>query len=195
MKSSYILYNKGFVKSSQNQICQSSWLVHKLIILTNDCKHEIAGNVRRMRFSHALSWIVRSRAIRQRIIRRQVRCGSQQLGKLEGVVFYFRNVQRVSASWASLPFALCVVDSFLRPYSLQQSLPAPFQGSFVNATESETRRQMTRTGITPCRLFVLFFFTCFRLWTSDDITCVTYVMYNLIHMFKMQNFAILWLKW
>lgn len=50
-----------------------------------------------------------SRAIRHRIIRRQVRRGSQQLGKLEGVVFYFRDyVQRAPIPRASLPFALPV---------------------------------------------------------------------------------------
>lgn len=133
--------------------------MQKLIILTNDGKHEIAGNVKRMRFSRALSRTVRSRAIRHRIIRRQVRCGSQQLGKLEGAVFYFRDVQRVFAPRVSLPFALNVVGSFLRPYPLQQSFPAPSQSSFVNATESETRRQMSRAGITPCRLFSYFSFS------------------------------------
>lgn len=105
-----------------------------------------------MRFGRALSRTSAcSRAIHHRIIRGQVRCGSQQLGKLEGVVFYFRDVQRVPAP--PLLFALHVVDSFLRSLPLYQSFPTAFQSSFVNATESETRRQMSRARLTPCRLF------------------------------------------
>jgi len=74
----------------------------------------MVSNVR-MRFGRALSCTSAcSRAIRHRIIRGQVRCGSQQLGKLEGVVFYFRDIQRVPVPRVSLLFALRVVDSFLR---------------------------------------------------------------------------------
>lgn len=160
-------------------------------------KHETASNVRRMRFSRALSWTARSRAIRQRIIRRQVRCGSQQLGKLEGVVFYFRDVQRVSASRASFPFALCVVGSFLRPYPLHQSFPAPSQSSFVNATGTETRRQMSRAGITPCRLFSYFSFP--HVSGCEQVVMISrashIVQFNSgIHMIIIWNFAVPWLK-
>jgi len=112
----------------------------------------MVSNVR-MRFGRALSCTSAcSRAIRHRIIRGQVCCGSQQLGKLEGVVFYFRDIQRVPVPRASLLFALRVVDSFLRSLPLQ-SFPTAFQSSFVNATESETRRQMSRARLTPCRFF------------------------------------------
>lgn len=123
----------------------------------------MASNVRRMRFGRALSRTSAcSRAIRHRIIRGQVRCGSQQLGKLEGVVFYFRDVQRDSVLRVSFLFALYVVDSFLRSLPLHQSFPTAFQSSFVNATESETRRQMSRARLAPCRLFSSSSF-CFRL--------------------------------
>lgn len=93
------------VKSSLRQICQSSRLACKLIILGVDYEHETASNVRRMRSGRALlRTSACSRAIRHRIIRGQVRCASQQLGKLEGVVFYFCDVQRVPVPRASLLF-------------------------------------------------------------------------------------------
>lgn len=47
-------------------------------------------NAERMKISHGLSRIsTRALAIHHRIIRRQVHRSSRQLGKLEGVVFYF----------------------------------------------------------------------------------------------------------
>lgn len=57
-----------------------------------------------MRFGRALSRTSAcSRAIHHRIIRGQVRCGSQQLGKLEGVVFYFCDVLLSLELRSSLP--------------------------------------------------------------------------------------------
>lgn len=139
----------------------------------------MTSNVRRIRFGRALSRLSAcSRAIRHRIIRRQVRCGSQQLGKLEGVVFYFRNVQRASVPRVWLPFILLVVGSFLRLLPLHQSFPTPFQSSFVNATESETRRQMSCARLTPCRLFSSPSFDVLpvmsRLWYHHDLMRIAY---------------------
>jgi len=65
-----------------------------------------------MRFSRVLSHTsLRSRAIRHRIIRGQVRCGPRQLGKLEGVVFYFRNIQHAPRASLIFPSAS---SAFLR---------------------------------------------------------------------------------
>lgn len=143
----------------------------------------MASNVRRMKFGRALSRTACSRAIRHRIIRRQVRCGSQQLGKLEGVVFYFRDVQGVPVPRASLFFALHVVDFFLRSLPLHQSFPTAFQSSFVNATESETRRQMSRARLAPCRLFSssLFFLRISGCGQVVIIPCASHIVKRIIH--------------
>ena len=104
-------------------------------------------NSERMKISHALSRIsTRALAIHHRIIRRQVHRGSQQLGKLEGVVFYFGSQYSSSASSVSF---LRVLGSFLhrclprQPFLLSSSSSSS-RSSFVNATESESRRQMSR---------------------------------------------------
>jgi len=117
-----------------------------------------------MRFSRVLSRTsLRSRAIRHRIIRGQVRCGPRQLGKLEGVVFYFRNVQH--APRASLIFAPLRRRLFCVRFLRKQSFLAALGSSFVNATGSEIRRQMTRTSLAPCKLSL----SSFRILPVVDI--------------------------
>lgn len=122
----------------------------KLIIFTVDRQHEMTGDVRRIRFGCALSRLPACfRTIRHRIIRRQVRCGSQQLGKLEGVVFYFRDVQRASVPRVWLPFILMSSVPFCGRFLRINPFLLLSRSSFVNATESETRRQMSHARLNP----------------------------------------------
>lgn len=154
------------IKSFSRQICQSSRLARELIILgvARGMRKMASGASRRERDLAALYRAASarfSRAIRHRIIRRQVRRGSQQLGKLEGVVFYFRDyVQRAPVPPLGLRSPSLSVSStpFCGSLSPRQSFRTAFQSSFVNAAESETRRQMSRARLAPCRLLSPFFF-------------------------------------
>jgi len=113
-----------------------------------------------MRFSRVLSRAsLRSRAIRHRIIRRQVRCGPRQLGKLEGVVFYFRNVQRALAPRGSLIFAPPRRRLFCVRFLREQSFPAALQSSFVNAPAEKFDDKWPVRASPLCSLSISLFFS------------------------------------
>ena len=111
-------------------------------------------NAERMKISHGLSRIsTRALAIHHRIIRRQVHRGSRQLGKLEGVVFYFGDARGAPPPVSSARFFAFQVSFLHRFLPRQPFLPfssssssssSSSRSSFVNATESESRRQMSR---------------------------------------------------
>jgi len=148
----------------------------------------MVSNVR-MRFGRALSCTSAcSRAIRHRIIRGQVRCGSQQLGKLEGVVFYFRDIQRVPVPRVSLLFALRVVDSFLRllPFLLLSRARSSMQPSQKLDDKWAVRDSPLADSFLPLLS------ACFRLWAGcDNFMCITYCQGNLLNLILISMYNLL----
>jgi len=129
----------------------------------------MASNVR-MRFGRASSCTSAcSRAIRHRIIRGQVRCGSQ--------VFYFRDIQRVPVPRASLLFALRVVDSFFAVAS-----SAPILSYCFPELVRQCNRVRNSTTNEPCEthplqiLFFLFFLRASGCEQVVIISCASHIV-------------------